>query len=163
MITGGVGGFGLALADWLVDQGARHLVLTSKRGVRTGSQHLHLQDIFDKGANVSLLVAVQIPRFTQSQESCTVFSTAGQISWDRLAGATVTSPEDLDFECLAVTKSCFLNAHSQGMEHFHLYWNITTRSVFFLATSAIHLQSCGLPTCRIVLVVACRSGSQSWM
>ena len=46
----------MALADWLVDQGARHLVLTSKRGVRNGSQHLHLQDIFDKGANVSLFI-----------------------------------------------------------------------------------------------------------
>ena len=56
VITGGVGGFGLALADWLVDQGARHLVLTSKRGVRNGSQHLHLQDIFDKGATVSLFI-----------------------------------------------------------------------------------------------------------
>ena len=46
----------MALADWLVDQGARHLVLTSKRGVRNGSQHLHLQDIFDKGANVSPVI-----------------------------------------------------------------------------------------------------------
>ena len=53
VVTGGVGGFGLALADWLVDQGARHLVLTSKRGVRNGIQHSHLRDIFDKGAYVS--------------------------------------------------------------------------------------------------------------
>jgi hypothetical protein len=53
VITGGVGGFGLALADWLVVMGAKHLVLTSKRGLRTGSQALHLQDMFDKGCNVS--------------------------------------------------------------------------------------------------------------
>lgn len=31
MITGGLGGFGLALAAWLVTKGARHIVLTSKR------------------------------------------------------------------------------------------------------------------------------------
>ena len=38
MITGGLGGFGLALAEWLVQKGARNLVLTSKRGMRTGEQ-----------------------------------------------------------------------------------------------------------------------------
>ena len=36
LITGGLGGFGLALAAWLVGKGAGHLVLTSKRCVRTG-------------------------------------------------------------------------------------------------------------------------------
>lgn len=38
IITGGLGGFGLALAQWLVQKGARSLVLTSKRGLRTGEQ-----------------------------------------------------------------------------------------------------------------------------
>ena len=31
LITGGLGGFGLALAAWLVTKGAGHIVLTSKR------------------------------------------------------------------------------------------------------------------------------------
>lgn len=31
VITGGLGGFGLALAAWLVTKGARHITLTSKR------------------------------------------------------------------------------------------------------------------------------------
>ncbi len=30
VIVGGLGGFGLELADWLVSRGARHLVLTSR-------------------------------------------------------------------------------------------------------------------------------------
>ena len=30
IITGGLGGFGLELASWLVQRGARHLVLTSR-------------------------------------------------------------------------------------------------------------------------------------
>ena len=38
IITGGLGGFGLALAEWLVHKGARSLMLTSKRGLRTGEQ-----------------------------------------------------------------------------------------------------------------------------
>jgi len=32
VISGGLGGFGLAIARWLVDRGARHLVLMSRRG-----------------------------------------------------------------------------------------------------------------------------------
>lgn len=38
ILVGGLGGFGLELAQWLVDRGARHLVLTSRAGVRTGYQ-----------------------------------------------------------------------------------------------------------------------------
>jgi fatty acid synthase len=34
VITGGLGGFGLELAHWLVERGARNLVLTSRRGER---------------------------------------------------------------------------------------------------------------------------------
>ena len=32
VVTGGLGGFGLELAHWLVDRGARNLILTSRRG-----------------------------------------------------------------------------------------------------------------------------------
>lgn len=38
VITGGLGGFGLELAQWLVLRGARKLVLTSRSGIRTGEQ-----------------------------------------------------------------------------------------------------------------------------
>ena len=38
VITGGLGGFGLALAEWMAQRGARYLVLSSKRGMRTGEQ-----------------------------------------------------------------------------------------------------------------------------
>lgn len=31
VLTGGLGGFGLALAAWLCQHGARHIVLSSKR------------------------------------------------------------------------------------------------------------------------------------
>ena len=32
LITGGLGGFGLELADWLISRGARNLILSSRRG-----------------------------------------------------------------------------------------------------------------------------------
>ncbi|CAG9769092.1 unnamed protein product [Ceutorhynchus assimilis] len=38
IICGGLGGFGLELADWLVLRGCRNLVLTSRSGVKTGYQ-----------------------------------------------------------------------------------------------------------------------------
>ena len=38
IITGGLGGFGLELAHWLIQRGARNLVLTSRSGIRTGYQ-----------------------------------------------------------------------------------------------------------------------------
>lgn len=38
VITGGLGGFGLELAEWLLQRGAQKLVLTSRSGIRTGGQ-----------------------------------------------------------------------------------------------------------------------------
>ena len=38
LITGGLGGFGIELAQWLIKRGARKLVLTSRQGIRTGYQ-----------------------------------------------------------------------------------------------------------------------------
>ncbi|XP_059181217.1 LOW QUALITY PROTEIN: fatty acid synthase [Centropristis striata] len=38
IITGGLGGFGLELAQWLTERGARRLVLTSRSGIRNGYQ-----------------------------------------------------------------------------------------------------------------------------
>jgi fatty acid synthase len=38
IITGGLGGFGLELAKWLIKRGAKKIVLTSRTGIRTGYQ-----------------------------------------------------------------------------------------------------------------------------
>jgi len=38
LITGGLGGFGLELAQWLINRGARNIVLSSRSGVRSGYQ-----------------------------------------------------------------------------------------------------------------------------
>lgn len=43
IIIGGLGGFGLELANWLVSRGARYIVLTSRSGVRTGYQALMIR------------------------------------------------------------------------------------------------------------------------
>ena len=54
IITGGLGGFGLELAHWLVSRGATKLVLTSRSGVRTGYQARCVQRWRDAGVQVAV-------------------------------------------------------------------------------------------------------------
>ncbi|XP_049523881.1 fatty acid synthase-like [Dermacentor silvarum] len=52
VITGGLGGCGLELADWMVNRGCRKLLLTSRFGVQTGYQRLCLRRMRRAGAKV---------------------------------------------------------------------------------------------------------------
>ncbi|XP_065219793.1 fatty acid synthase isoform X2 [Planococcus citri] len=52
ILCGGLGGFGLELADWLVLRGARNLVLTSRKGISTGYQAMRVRIWRSYGANV---------------------------------------------------------------------------------------------------------------
>jgi fatty acid synthase len=55
--AGGLGGFGLELADWLVLRGARKLVLSSRSGVRTGYQSLCVRTWRSYGVAVIISLA----------------------------------------------------------------------------------------------------------
>ncbi|XP_060796063.1 fatty acid synthase isoform X1 [Neoarius graeffei] len=52
IITGGLGGFGLELAHWLTERGARKLVLTSRSGIRTGYQAKRVREWRSMGIQV---------------------------------------------------------------------------------------------------------------
>uniref|UniRef100_A0A673C4U0 Fatty acid synthase n=1 Tax=Sphaeramia orbicularis TaxID=375764 RepID=A0A673C4U0_9TELE len=52
IITGGLGGFGLELAQWLTERGARKLVLTSRSGIRNGYQAKRVQEWRSQGVDV---------------------------------------------------------------------------------------------------------------
>ncbi|XP_044275877.1 fatty acid synthase [Varanus komodoensis] len=52
IITGGLGGFGLELAQWLIERGAKKLVLTSRSGIRTGYQAKRVQEWKQLGIQV---------------------------------------------------------------------------------------------------------------
>ncbi|XP_006825595.1 fatty acid synthase-like [Saccoglossus kowalevskii] len=54
IITGGLGGFGLELANWLVERGALHLVLTSRSGIRNGYQSRRVKQWRDLGVQVTI-------------------------------------------------------------------------------------------------------------
>ena len=51
LITGGLGGLGLLVAQWMVQQGVRHLVLLGRRGA-TGSTHAEIAALERSGARV---------------------------------------------------------------------------------------------------------------
>lgn len=54
LVSGGLSGFGLASAQWLVDKGARHLVLLGRRGAQTpGLQHA-LTALQERGVTVQV-------------------------------------------------------------------------------------------------------------
>ena len=57
LITGGLGGFGLELAQWLINRGAKKLVLTSRTGIRTGYQARCVH--FWRRLGISVLVSTQ--------------------------------------------------------------------------------------------------------
>lgn len=57
VLVGGLGGFGLELANWLVQRGATKIVLTSRSGIRTGYQSLNIRRWKELGVNVLVSTA----------------------------------------------------------------------------------------------------------
>ncbi|XP_011703203.1 PREDICTED: fatty acid synthase [Wasmannia auropunctata] len=55
LILGGLGGFGLELADWLVLRGAKNLVLTSRTGIKKGYQRMKVELWKSYGVNVLII------------------------------------------------------------------------------------------------------------
>lgn len=60
LVTGGLGGFGQKTARWLVENGARHLVLVSRSGANTHDKEVFVSDL------VSLGVTVETPKIDLS-------------------------------------------------------------------------------------------------
>lgn len=54
IVTGGLGGVGLELADWLVRKGAKNLILNSRKGLTNGYQTLCLKKWRQMGINVEI-------------------------------------------------------------------------------------------------------------
>ena len=54
LITGGAGGLGLSVAQWLVDEGARHLVLLGRSGASTTAQE-RIDQMIEVGTQVEVI------------------------------------------------------------------------------------------------------------
>nr|XP_034178573.1 fatty acid synthase [Osmia lignaria]XP_034178581.1 fatty acid synthase [Osmia lignaria] len=57
ILVGGLGGFGLELADWMIIRGAKYIVLTSRSGIRTGFQSLCVRRWREMGVHVTISTA----------------------------------------------------------------------------------------------------------
>ncbi|XP_044734385.1 fatty acid synthase-like [Chrysoperla carnea] len=57
VIIGGLGGFGLELANWLIQRGCRNLILSSRQGLRKGYQSIRIQKWRSAGINVQVSTA----------------------------------------------------------------------------------------------------------
>lgn len=57
VLVGGLGGFGLELANWLIVRGATKIVLSSRSGIKTGYQSLCVRRWREKGIDVLISTA----------------------------------------------------------------------------------------------------------
>ncbi len=57
LITGGLGGLGIKAAQWLIEQGAKHLVLASRRGISSPEVQEEIRQLEQKGAEVLVIKA----------------------------------------------------------------------------------------------------------
>ncbi len=57
LVTGGLGGFGLVVAGWLIEHGARHLVLAGRRGLHSEEAERKVAALRDAGARVEVIAA----------------------------------------------------------------------------------------------------------
>lgn len=54
IIVGGLGGFGIEVTNWLLEKGARKIVLTTRYGARTPYHHFCLKRWKDEGYNITI-------------------------------------------------------------------------------------------------------------
>jgi acyl transferase domain-containing protein/NADPH:quinone reductase-like Zn-dependent oxidoreductase/SAM-dependent methyltransferase/acyl carrier protein len=64
LITGGLGGVGLALARWMIRHGARHLVLAGRRGAESLERQAAIDQLKTTGAEL-MVVALDVANETQ--------------------------------------------------------------------------------------------------
>lgn len=57
LITGGLGGLGIKAAQWLMEQGAKHIVLASRRGVSSSEVQEEIHQLEQEGAEVLVVKA----------------------------------------------------------------------------------------------------------
>ncbi|KAI9164151.1 Mycocerosic acid synthase [Paramyrothecium foliicola] len=104
LITGGAGGLGIQIARFLVQRGARHLVLVSRSGLRTAEDQAIVADMREQGVTVHMeLIDVGITA---------AVSSLFEQKTDRAPIAGV-------IHCAAVSQSAF--AHEVTLDSF---WNV---------------------------------------
>ncbi|XP_025160326.1 fatty acid synthase-like [Harpegnathos saltator] len=103
IILGGLGGFGLELADWLILRGAKNLLLTSRTGLRNGYQRSRIELWKSHGANVQIIAGAD----ASDHKDCAFI----------LNSAAEMGPVDAIFNLAVVLKdSLFKNQTAESFE-----------------------------------------------
>ena len=92
VIIGGLGGLGLEVANWIVDRGAKHLVLPSRSGVTNGYQSLCVKKWEAKGVTVKT-PRIDLSSFETAEEFIKSLVTTGSIGG--MFNSTLVSTSDL--------------------------------------------------------------------
>ncbi|NEQ47700.1 MAG: SDR family NAD(P)-dependent oxidoreductase [Leptolyngbya sp. SIOISBB] len=169
LLTGGLGGLGLLMADWLADQAACHLVLISRRSLaeHPPETHTQIQALEAKGAKVTHIQADVAQREQLAAAIAAIDSpiqgvihAAGvlddgvlqQLTWKRLESVLapkaygawhlheLTQDQPLEFFVLFSSAASLLGSPGQGS---HVAANA------FLDALAHHRQALGLPSLSI--------------
>ena len=106
VLVGGLGGFGLELAQWLVERGARYLVLTSRVGVRTGYQDRRVREL--RKAGVTVIVSTR--DVNDAEEARALMREAASMCRDGVAGVFNLAVVSFDGSVLAQTAEEWLSA-----------------------------------------------------
>ncbi|KAG5316385.1 FAS synthase, partial [Acromyrmex insinuator] len=92
LILGGLGGFGLELADWLILRGAKNIVLTSRTGIKNGYQRMKVELWKSYGVNVLIITGAD----ASNRKDCEFI----------LNSAEKQGPVDAIFNLAVVLKDC---------------------------------------------------------
>lgn len=87
LVTGGLGGFGVELIKWLVQQGARYVTVTSRTGVRTGYQRWTLERLErTSGAQIQVVTTSQCDASESPQQAALLVDIAREETPARALG-----------------------------------------------------------------------------
>ncbi|XP_055312062.1 fatty acid synthase-like [Sitodiplosis mosellana] len=167
ILVGGLGGFGLELANWMVTRGATKLVLSSRSGVRTGYQSLMIRRWNERGVQVVIDnndvttlkgAANMIKEANKLGPVGGIFNLAGVLRDDLLENQTEADFKTVCLPKIDVTK--YLDAASRDLcpdlDYFICFSSVASgrgnigQTNYGLANSTMdriceNRQACGLP------------------
>lgn len=117
LVTGGLAGFGSATAEWLAEQGARHLVLVSRQGLASAGS----QAAVDRLASLGAKVVVAAADVTDRQAMAAVFADISATG-RRLGGIVHAAAVFADATAVTITReqmSAVLAPKVAGARNLH--------------------------------------------
>lgn len=122
VLVGGLGGFGLELANWLVSRGAKNLVLTARSGITTGYQAVCVNKWKENGVNVLV-----------SKSDCSTLLGARQLIDESNKLGPVGGVFNLaavSYPCIFLKYNCIICLHIFAVSYYFIY-SFSTSNMYF--------------------------------